>query len=267
MAVSNLGRSIEFYNSVVGLNILSQQGNLARLGANGVVLLELQEQPGLHPIAKKTRLGLYHTAFLLPHRQALGSFLQYLNRRQIPFGAGDHLYSEALYLADPDGLTVEVYADRPRDTWTYRNGELMSATDPVDLVGLARSGTPDWYGVPAETRVGHVHFYIGDLRQAKRFYHESLGFTIMTWNYPGALFTSVGGYHHQLGLNNWAAGSPIASPYEARLLYWELELPNRTAMADAFQSLQRGDWNPQKVSDEIATCTDPCGISVRLIAK
>ena len=53
-------------------------------------------------------------------------------------GASDHLVSEALYLSDPDGLGIEIYRDRPREEWVMRNGQLMMATDPLDLTEPAR---------------------------------------------------------------------------------------------------------------------------------
>ena len=103
LAVSNLSKSIEFYSKVIGLAMLDHAGNLAKLGVRNsrFVLLELEELPGIHPIGQGTRLGLYHTAFLLPSRSDLSSFIHHLRRERIPFGAGDHIYSEAIYLQDP----------------------------------------------------------------------------------------------------------------------------------------------------------------------
>lgn len=119
--------------------------------------------------------------------------------------------SEALYLNDPDQNGIEIYADRPRDTWRRdESGEYIMSTDPVDVDGLlAVSEGAEWRGLPPATQIGHVHFHVGDLREAERFYCQILGFEI-TAHYGGAaLFVSAGGYHHHIGLNTWAGvGAP-----------------------------------------------------------
>jgi catechol 2,3-dioxygenase len=187
LAVSSLERSVDFYTSIIGLPILfettSDKERVAYLGIKGTdeVLLELHEIPGVHSIGHGTRLGLYHTAFLLPTREALASFVLHLKSREVPFGSSDHLYSEALYFTDPDGLTVEVYADRPREQWTVEGRELITGVTPLrfqDLLSVAR-GT--WSGAPLGTSMGHLHFFVGDLEKAKTFYHHGLGLDIMTW--------------------------------------------------------------------------------------
>jgi len=193
--------------------------------------------------------------------------VKHLREAGVPFGAGDHLYSEALYLTDPDGLSVEVYADRPRSTWMVDGQELVSATNPVDFESLTAAATNAWTGAPAGTKIGHIHLYVGDLQQAARFYHEALGLTIMTWRYPGALFTSAGGYHHHVGLNVWAAGSPQASATDARLLHWELCLPSKADVQRAAESIRLAGWTLEDAVGDFVECIDPCGIRVRLIAR
>lgn len=258
LAISNLDRSLEFYTKVIGLNVISQSATLAQLGAQNSqsVLLELEQLPGVQPIGRRTRLGLYHTAFLLPNREALSSFVNHLRQLRIQFGAGDHLYSEALYLTDPDGLTVEVYADRPRSTWTIDGREIVGATNPVRFSELPPVAPDSWHGAPTGTTVGHVHLYIGDLDKAARFYHAALGFDIVTWRYPGALFVSAGGYHHHVGLNIWAADSPVAGPSDSRLLFWELVLPNQQEIDRIAASL---------ASNGFEASTDPWGIKVTVV--
>jgi len=265
LAVSQLARSVHFYSEVIGLAVLEREGNLAKLGAqdSGHVLLELEELPGVHPIGRRTRLGLYHTAFLLPSRSALSSFVQHLRQDGIEFGAGDHLYSEAIYLVDPDGLSVEVYADRPRSEWLVENGELVSATDPVRFATFPAVAADSWRGAPAGTTMGHVHFYVGDLEQAKKFYHSGLGLDITTWRYPGALFTSAGGYHHHVGLNVWVADSPPASTTDSRLLFWEILLPDSGEVRRAAESLVRAGYPPLHEGDGMQF-KDPWGITVAL---
>ena len=268
IAVSELERSVQFYSEVIGLAVLERTADLAELGSHESrqVLLELQELPDVHPIGSRTRLGLYHTAFLLPTRSALSSFVQHLRRDGIQFGASDHLYSEAIYLVDPDGLSVEVYADRPRSEWVVENGELITAVDPVRFETLPAVAEDSWRGAPAGTTMGHVHFYVGDLEEAKRFYHFGLGLDITTWRYPGALFTSAGGYHHHVGLNVWAAHSPPASQTDARLLFWEILLRKAPEVRFAAESLIRAGYSPLQ-DGECTDFTDPWGITVRLSSK
>jgi catechol 2,3-dioxygenase len=265
LAVSDLSKSVRFYSEVIGLTVLDRAGDLAKLGVpnSRLVLLELQELPGIHPIGHRTRLGLYHTAFLLPSRSDLSSFLQHLRRERIPFGAGDHLYSEAIYLQDPDGLSVEVYADRPRSEWIVEKGELRTAVDPVRWETFPAVAPDSWRGAPADTTMGHVHFYVGDLAQAKKFYHSGLGLDITTWHYPGALFTSAGGYHHHVGLNVWAAHSPRASSADSRLLFWEMVLPNVGEVQRAAESLVKAGYLPME-DGKGTHFTDPWGITVAL---
>ena len=134
LIVSDLQRSLGFYAGVIGLHVLSQTPQFAQLGVaeENRVLLKLEQRPGFRPLRGK-RLGLYHTALLLPSRPALASFAEHLSRRGIYAASSDHLVSEAFYLTDPDGLEVEVYADRERNVWPWRGEQLELATLPSRL--------------------------------------------------------------------------------------------------------------------------------------
>ena len=272
LQVADLGRSLAFYEKVLGLRVLRQGEGAAVLGAHGDdrPLVELQERPGARPMSQRGRLGLYHFAILLPDRPALGRFLRHLAEVGARAGAGDHLVSEALYLQDPDGLGIEVYADRPRDSWQRLGRELMLATDPVDLDGLARAGgDAPWTGMPAGTTIGHVHLHVGGIEEAAAFFSEALGFDRITWSYPGALFLRAGGYHHHLGTNTWAGrGAPLPTAEDARLLEWTIELPEGRSLAAAAESLTRAGYAAELVEDdhgapEIVT-RDPWQTTVRL---
>ena len=112
-------------------------------------------------------------------------------------------------------------------------------TEPLDLRDLVRAGgDAPWTGMPAGTVMGHVHLHVGALDAAAAFYHAALGLDRIVWSYPGALFLSAGGYHHHLGTNTWARGAVPAGDGEARLLEWELVLPDAAAIAAAADSLQ-----------------------------
>jgi catechol 2,3-dioxygenase len=228
LQVSDLAQSLDYYTTVLGLRSRESSPGSAALHAEGDAspLVELVERRGIAPVRANSRLGLYHFAILLPNRAALGRFLAHLVRTGARLGAADHLVSEALYLRDPDGLGIEVYADRPRSTWRRVNGELAMATDPLDTAGVIAAGEGEsWTGIPAGTVMGHVHLHVGDIDDASRFYHGAIGFDRVVRSYPGALFLSAGGYHHHLGVNTWAAGAAPASDDDARLLEWRIVLP------------------------------------------
>ncbi|MFA5551149.1 MAG: VOC family protein [Trueperaceae bacterium] len=268
LQVADLEHSLAWYQSVLGLKLLEREANAATLGTHAdEPLVELRELAGARPVPRRGRLGLYHYALLLPDRPSLGAFLSHLAQTGERAGASDHLVSEALYLNDPDGLGIEVYADRPRDEWSVQSREIQMATIPLNAADLALSArnTP-WEGMPAGTKMGHVHLHIGDIDVAEEFYHHGLGFDKVVWSYPGALFLSAGGYHHHLGLNTWAATSPGAGQDDARLLDWEIALPSQADVEAAGASLAAAGH--QATADGNALqATDPWGTTVRLLAR
>ena len=228
LQVGDLARSLAYYTTVLGLQPRATTASTAELHAEGDPnpLVELVEHPGSAPLRANSRLGLYHFAILLPDRAALGRFVAHLTRLGVRFGASDHLVSEALYLRDPDGLGIEVYADRPRSSWRWAQGEIAMATEPLDTASVVAEGRGEpWTGIPAGTMMGHVHLHVGDIDTASRFYHDALGLDRTVASYPGALFLSAGGYHHHLGVNTWAGPAAPASDDEARLLEWRMILP------------------------------------------
>jgi len=223
LTVRDLERSLSFYREVLGFVELGP----GRLGpAGGRVLIELHERKDA--IVKPRRsAGLFHFAILVPSRAALGRSLRRLAETRWPMsGAADHLVSEALYLNDPDGLGIEIYRDRPRDTWRMANGELAMATDPLDLEAIhdePGAETP-WNGLEAGTIMGHVHLHVPHIDTAEAFYCGRIGFDPIVRRYPGALFVSAGGYHHHLGLNTWAGiGAPPPPENSAGLRSFTIE--------------------------------------------
>lgn len=231
LTVSDLERSLRFYIDVIGFRLLQREENTAWLGTDqNTPLLVLTGQPDASPKRRHTT-GLYHFAILVPSRLDLARSLRHLMETRYPLqGASDHLVSEALYLADPDGNGIEIYADRPRQAWPRRNGQLLMATEPLDLEGLLAELEQDdqaWSGLPEQTRIGHVHLHVSDLSQAETFYREVLGFDFMAGYGPSALFVSAGGYHHHVGLNTWAGlGAPPPPPDAVGLRHFTITLPD-----------------------------------------
>lgn len=267
LQVSNLARSIAYYETVLGLRVVDRSASHAMLGTEDgeTLLVALTERAGARPSPQHARLGLYHFAILLPDRAALGRFVAHLGDVGARAGASDHLVSEAIYLRDPDGLGIEVYADRPRESWRVAQGQLQMSTAPLDLADVVRAarGEP-WTGMPGGTTMGHVHLHVGDLELASRFYHEALGLDKTVWTYQGALFLSAGGYHHHLGLNVWAGpNAPKPTADDARLLEWRVVLRSRAAAADVAESVQSSGFDVRESgADWLAT--DPWDTTVRL---
>jgi len=268
LQVRHLDRSVGYYEQVLGLRVLNRTSDRATLGPEGEArtLIELQARPGVTAAPPRATLGLYHFAILLPDRASLGRFVRHLADLGARAGMADHLVSEAIYLTDPDGLGIEVYADRPRDTWRVSRGELAMTTDPLDVDDLARAGGADpWSGMPAGTVIGHVHLHVGDLDTAAAFYHDALGFDKVVWSYPGALFLSAGGYHHHLGTNTWAHG-PNPSPDQARLLSWDIVVPRGEDATAAAASLAAHGYDVQQ---EVGAwrAADPWSTSLRVVPE
>jgi len=269
LQVADLERSLEYYQRVLGLRVLSRAPQQAALVAesDSRPLVQLVEQPGVRPVPRGGLLGLYHFAVLLPDRAALGRFVAHLSALGVHAGSADHAVSEAIYLTDPDGLGIEVYADRPRAAWRIDSTrQLFMTTAPLDVRGLvAAAGGAAWTGMPTATTIGHVHLHVGDLGAAEAFYHRALGFDKVVWSYPGALFLSAGGYHHHLGTNTWSAGPPADDRY-ARLLSWDLVLPRRGDAEAAVRSLADAGHAPA-ASPDAWMVADRWGTPLRIVIE
>ena len=270
LQVSDLSRSLHFYQDVLGFTVAREErvsgGASATLAAPGGNddLVHLREKSRARRVPPRGRLGLYHFAILLPTRGDLGRFFRHVTDKGVQVGAADHLFSEALYLTDPDGITIEVYRDRPSGEWIYQQGELVAATDPLDVDGIVEAaGSTRWKNLPAGTTIGHVHFYVGNLARAEEFYVTGLGFEKRIESFPGALFVSAGGYHHHVGLNTWAADAPLATDDDARLLWWDLLVPGPTAIREVVSRLARLGYEVGEAPTPVAR--DAWGIAVRLV--
>jgi catechol 2,3-dioxygenase len=266
LQVSDLARSIDYYEQVIGLHVHDRTSDAATLGprTDGRTLVSLTTSDGVLP-ARRGAFGLYHFAILLPERAALGRFAAHLSSLGVRVGMADHFVSEAFYLWDPDGLGIEVYADRPRSAWRQNDRELVMTTEPLDAESLIEAGEGRaWDGAPTGTTIGHIHLHVGSLAQAEAFYHLGLGLDKMVWNYPGALFLAAGGYHHHLGTNTWAPG-PAVKDNQARMLEWELVVPGADAASAAAQNLRDAGYGADEAGHGW-TATDPWGTRLRVLA-
>jgi catechol 2,3-dioxygenase len=263
--VADARQSLAFYRDIIGLDVIEQRKDRITLGAGGKAFLFLEVRPGTRPRIEETT-GLYHFAILVPDRASLGGVLVRIGQSRIHLGASDHLVSEALYIWDPDNNGVEVYADRPRESWIWENGFVKMATLPADVrdiatVGLA-AGT-EKKPVPAGTRMGHMHLQVGDLAAAKRFYGELFGFA-QTAGRGGALFLGAGGYHHHLGCNTWhSLNAPRPPTDTAGLEQFTVELPDAASLAAAKARFEAGGITTER-ADSGFRVHDPWAIAMHV---
>lgn len=288
LAVADRDRSLAFYRDLLGMTLLGEDTTAASgetalaLGAGDRTVLRLVVRPGIVPLPRDVT-GLFHAAILLPTRRALAEMLFRLGTARYPIGMSDHLVSEALYLDDPDGNGLEIYRDRPRDTWTWDGDQIRMATIPLDVRDVLSEIEPGEAGVtpmPDGTRLGHMHLRVADTGAADRFFRDVLGFDLVA-RVPRARFYSVNGYHHHVGTNSWesAGGSPRTDA-TAGLIEWRLIVPDRPALdavaarlATAGLTAERQDDGSVAINDVTSTRlvlrpkvgANPCGrpIAVR----
>ncbi|WP_057763581.1 VOC family protein [Cytobacillus praedii] len=242
LKVADLQRSIEFYQQVIGFQLLEQTENKASLSADGKTALVTIEQPeNIHPKQLRTT-GLYHFALLLPSRSDLAKVIEHYIKIGYPLqGASDHLVSEALYLADPDGNGIEIYSDRPSSTWKWNNQEVVMSTERLDIESILAEGDgKPWAGLPSDTLMGHIHLHVSELHKTEEFYCKGLGFNVVTRYGGQALFISTGRYHHHIGLNTWnGIGAPAPSENSVGLKHFTLVYPNEEARSSAVANLEK----------------------------
>lgn len=228
LRTANLEHALAFYSGVLGLKVLHGPGSRAVLSAamGGPELIVLSESRNA-PLRPPRTIGLYHFALRYPGRHALAlAYRRAVGSGHPVAGASDHAVSEAIYLSDPDGNGVEVYADLPRAQWPWHNGRISMVTRALNLDALLATVTDEaTIAEPLpQTDIGHIHLHVADLAAAERFYGGFLGFSVTQHSYPGALFFAAGDYHHHIGVNVWAG--QVAPPAESvGLISYRLEVP------------------------------------------
>ncbi len=297
LTVVDVDRARAFYERVIGLEALKApaEADVDRdvgRGADPGIVLGRERRPIVRLWGGATAsasdadaTGLFHLAVLLPTRTDLADFVAALVEARTPIvGVADHGVSEAIYLEDPDGHGVEVYADRPRDDWPRRQGRIALTTDPLDVDGLLAETAPvrapdagqdagqaaghaaarPW-SAPPGTRLGHVHLRVRDVDEALAFYREVVGFDEVA-SLPGAAFLSVGGYHHHLGVNAWqSAGGPPAASGAPRLERVRASVGSDDALRalrDRLGSTASGSEDPR-----VAEFLDPSGVAWRVVVR
>lgn len=207
LLVGDLDGVTAFYRNGVGLDLLSEEGATRTLGRAGVPVMILTHAPELM-LPRPGGAGLFHTAIVFETREALAAAV-YSVATAYPglySGSADHLVSQAFYFVDPEGNGVELYWDRPRDQWQWTGNQVVMDTLPLDPNDFLRR----WLNPERQphtrvdgAKVGHVHLSVGDVRVAKEFYVDALGFAQTATFGSQALFVSAGGYHHHMAMNTW----------------------------------------------------------------
>jgi catechol 2,3-dioxygenase len=273
LAVSDLPRSVDFYERVLGLPLIAREEHRAELGVDqarpALVLGDIAAPTPLPPGAT----GLYHVAWLHPSRAALAeTVLRVAEARWQIEGASDHGVSEAIYLSDPDGLGIEIYADRPRESWERPpdgHGVKM-VTLPLDVDDLlAQSAAEPAPAMPAGTAVGHVHLKVSDVPRAAAFYSDGLGFEEQA-KLPSAAFLAAGGYHHHVGLNSWQSRGATPAPDSAPGLRGiEFELNDAGALEALERGLAQTPVEPlaAHAEEQRLSVTDPDGVPLRFSSE
>jgi catechol 2,3-dioxygenase len=267
LRVRNLDLVADYYRDAIGLTVMARTAMGALLGSGGVRLLNLQRRESA-PREARNAAGLYHTAFLMPTRKDLARWLVHAAKNKIPLsGFADHLVSESVYLDDPEGNGIEVYADRAPETWKWDAGSVAMATDQLDIDGLLAltdTRTTNYPKAPDDLRIGHMHLRVGDLEQADRFYSATLGFD-PTRKRSGAAFLSSGRYHHHLGLNVWqSSGAGPRDDTATGLAWFSLEIAAPEILQSQEQRLRQAGAPAATIENGIETA-DPWGTKLRLI--
>lgn len=264
LKVRDLDAVSGFYGKVLGLAVMAKDDREVTLGTGQAPLLVLEADPALTP-GDRRQAGLFHTAFLMPTRADLARWLGHSAGAGVRLqGASDHIVSEAVYLADPEGNGIEIYADRPVSRWCGADGGIQMTTEPLDVQDLLAAGEgTSWTGFPEDGNIGHVHLQVGDTAQADRFYRDILGFDIAV-DYPGASFYGSGGYHHQLAGNVWNSRGAARRPEGmAGLDTVEIIVRDAADIANIMARAESAGIKPANSSEGVIL-RDPWGIAITL---
>ncbi len=258
LTVTDLDRSVSFYEDAIGLVTHRREDGRAALGADAEDLLVLVEDPDARRAGRHA--GLYHVALLHPSRTELARAASRLARTRTPIqGASDHGISEAVYLPDPDGNGIELAADRPKAEWPDLS-VMSGGPAPLDLNALLESVEYEetQESVDPAATIGHIHLHVGDLEASTRFYVDVVGFDVMT-HLPSAVFVAAGGYHHHVGFNIWRGpGVPPAPDGTVGLRHFTVVVKDEAEL-DALRGRARAAGLELENAAEGPVLRDPSG--------
>ncbi len=266
LRVRNAEVMTRFYADILGLTVLETTAQTTRLGVDGIALVTLEHHPDA-PIEPPTEAGLYHTAFLMPSRAELARWLVHTAMAQYQFsGFADHRVSEAVYLDDPEGNGVEVYADRPPELWSWNGDRVVMGSEPIDfdgLLALTDTKTDTFAAAPTGLRIGHIHLRAGNIEEARAFYNAALGLDV-TSGREDAVFLSSGRYHHHVALNTWqSAGAGMRNPATTGLARFTLLASDAKVLDAARKNLLAAGTKIEERAGSLSV-SDPWGTGLDL---
>ena len=263
--VADLARQKDFYQRVLGLELLEEQDGQVALGRDGQVLVRLLATSDRQPV--KSAYGLYHLALLLPSRQALADILKHLSENRVPMvGGADHGYSEAIYLEDPEGNGIELYRDKPQADWDIReDGRIIGVTEALaaqEIYELGQEVQP--FSIAEGTRMGHVHLSVKNSRAASHFYQKLLDLEDK-FSVPSASWLASGNYHHHLAVNEWG-GSHLnhRQPKQLGLAYFETQVEGKEGLVAIYENALDLQAPVRWISSQELEVTDPDGIVAKV---
>jgi catechol 2,3-dioxygenase len=267
LVVTDLPLVSSFYQSMLGLKVIEKSASGDVLGVDSTPLLTLTTGKDIR-IAPRNAAGLFHTAFLMPSRAELARWLRHAAHNNVVLdGASDHLVSEAIYLSDPEGNGIEIYADRPHDQWKFhQNGQVEMETLRLDLQSLYNSAADDaWNGMVHGTAIGHIHLQVGNIPEADTFYRDVLGLKLMAQR-PGASFFATGDYHHHVAANVWnSRGAGTRADGMTGLSDYTLRFNDKASLDKAVAKLDDLEIKSEKRNGSVFL-HDPWGIGLTLAA-
>jgi catechol 2,3-dioxygenase len=268
LTVSDLDRSVAFYEGAIGLRLHRREDRVAAMGVGEEDLIVLYEDPGAQRAGQHA--GLYHYALLFPSREELARAALRLAGTRTPIqGASDHGTHEAIYLPDPDGNGIELAADRPREAWPdLANPGWDGGPRPLDmdaLLATVAGEQPRREAAPG-LAIGHVHLHVGDVERGLAFYRDVIGFDVVMYFPPQAAFVSAGGYHHHLAFNIWRGeGVPPVPEGRVGLRHWTVVLEDREEVAAVSERIREAGITPEEREGGFLV-RDPWGIAVLFVA-
>lgn len=268
LRVRDLDMMVGFYRDAIGLATLDRSESGAIMGVAGVPLLHLLSRPDA-PFERPSEAGLFHIAFLMPTRTDLARWLVHAAFTQVRLtGFADHSVSEAIYLDDPEGNGLEIYADRPKERWQWSGDVVTMGTHPLDvdaLIALTDTTRDTYAGAPGRLRIGHMHLRVGDIAAGRQFYERTLGLDSTRGDNPSSAFLSSGGYHHHLAMNVWnSTGAQTRDDATTGLDWFSLHVTDGDILGGQIQRLNLSREAAAGGSGGIEA-RDPWGTLVRLM--
>jgi len=280
LEVVDLRRSLEFWRDVIGLHAIVADSDGVPLGVDGHPLVVLH--PGAEHGVGRADAGLYHLAIHLPDPGEFARVLARLIIARVSQSPTDHIFSQATYLHDPEGIMLELTLETPERFRSLEiradevlmfdsDGRRRRPTEALDVeAALARiDGRDPFAPLPDGAFIGHVHLHVPDLPAAVGFYRDVVGFTEHAYMAPfGMADLSAGGrFPHRIAMNNWR-GPQARQPRRgtAGMRHFELVVQEPGAGEALVARLAAAGAAAERDADGGILLTDPAGNRLTVLA-